>query len=38
LSISHGIIEKHGGKISVESEEGVGTCFTIELPFTEAQD
>jgi signal transduction histidine kinase len=33
LSISHGIIEKHGGRISVESEEGVGTCFTIELPF-----
>ena len=32
LSISHGIIEKHGGSISVESEEGVGTCFTIDLP------
>ena len=32
LSISYGIIEKHGGQISVESEEGVGTCFTIELP------
>ena len=32
LSISHGIIEKHGGRISVESEEGVGTSFTIELP------
>ena len=38
LSISHGIIEKHGGKISVESEEGVGTCFTIDLPITVAQD
>ena len=32
LSISHGIIEKHGGSISVESQEGVGTCFTIDLP------
>lgn len=35
LSISHGIIEKHHGKISVESQEGVGTCFTIELPLHE---
>ena len=32
LSISHGIIEKHGGSISVESQEGVGTSFTIDLP------
>ncbi|MGR6873408.1 sensor histidine kinase [Pseudomonas sp. HK3] len=32
LSISHGIVEKHGGKISVESEEGVGTSFMIDIP------
>lgn len=32
LSISYGIIETHSGKITVESEVGKGTCFTIELP------
>lgn len=32
LSISFGIIEQHGGVISVESEEGVGTTFSILLP------
>ncbi len=32
MSISFGIIEKHSGKISVNSEEGVGTEFVIQLP------
>ena len=32
LSISHGIIERHGGRISVESGPGHGTTFLIELP------
>ncbi|HEX5068190.1 MAG TPA: ATP-binding protein [Myxococcota bacterium] len=32
LSISHGIIERHGGRISVESSPGHGTTFLIELP------
>jgi two-component system sensor histidine kinase VicK len=32
LSIAKQIIEKHGGKISVESEEGRGTTFSILLP------
>ena len=32
LSVTHGIIKNHKGKISVESEEGVGTTFTIKLP------
>jgi two-component system, NtrC family, sensor kinase len=32
LSISHGIIENHGGKLNFESEEGKGTVFVIELP------
>lgn len=32
LSISHGIIEKHGGKITVNSEPGKGTKFTVILP------
>jgi two-component system NtrC family sensor kinase len=32
LSISADIIRKHGGEISVESEVGVGTAFTVKLP------
>jgi signal transduction histidine kinase/ligand-binding sensor domain-containing protein len=33
LSISFSIIEKHQGSISVESERGKGSEFTIRLPF-----
>jgi signal transduction histidine kinase len=32
LSIVYGIIEQHGGKISVSSDEGQGTTFTVSLP------
>jgi PAS domain S-box-containing protein len=32
LSISYDIIRKHNGEISVESEPGVGTTFTVRLP------
>jgi signal transduction histidine kinase len=32
LPISHGIIEKHNGKIEVISKVDVGTCFKITLP------
>ncbi len=32
LSIVHGIIEEHKGKIHVESEPGEGTAFIIQLP------
>jgi PAS domain S-box-containing protein len=31
LSVVHGIVSSYGGKIFVESTEGVGTCFTIFL-------
>jgi len=32
LAIARSIIEKHGGRIDVQSEEGVGTTFTLEIP------
>jgi signal transduction histidine kinase len=32
LSICYGIIQKHGGQITVDSQAGHGTSFTIWLP------
>ncbi|MGC9325914.1 MAG: two-component system sensor histidine kinase NtrB, partial [Desulfomonilia bacterium] len=32
LSVSYGIIKRHGGTIDVQSEEGRGASFTITLP------
>jgi two-component system NtrC family sensor kinase len=32
LSISYRIVQDHGGRIEVESEEGKGTTFIIRLP------
>jgi len=32
LSIVYSIIKKHDGEISVESEEGKGSTFIIDLP------
>jgi len=32
LSIAYGLVQKHNGAISVTSEVGKGTCFTITLP------
>ncbi|MCU1527072.1 MAG: hypothetical protein JWP75_835, partial [Frondihabitans sp.] len=32
LTITKAIVTAHSGHMEVESEEGVGTCFTIHLP------
>ncbi|HLK32638.1 MAG TPA: ATP-binding protein [Terriglobales bacterium] len=32
LAISRGIVERHGGRIEVQSEVGRGTTFTVYLP------
>lgn len=32
LSITYGLVSEIGGRIEVESQLGVGTCFTVNLP------
>jgi signal transduction histidine kinase len=32
LSIAQEIIQQHNGKITVKSEIGIGTIFTLQLP------
>ena len=32
LALARDLVKLHGGKIEVESETGVGTCFTVTLP------
>lgn len=38
LSISRNIIQRHGGNISVRSEPGAGTVFTVSLPARESRE
>lgn len=37
LAISYSIVQAHGGTITVESDPGVGACFTVYLPASSAQ-
>lgn len=38
LSVSYNIINKHNGRIEVESTQGEGTCFSIFLPMEKDGD
>ncbi|MEW6357610.1 MAG: ATP-binding protein [Planctomycetota bacterium] len=37
MSVAYGIITRHGGKISVDSQPGKGTTFTAEFPIMASQ-
>jgi signal transduction histidine kinase len=36
MSVSYGIMKRHGGTIEVKSDEGEGTTFTLTLPIVES--
>ncbi len=38
LAVSHGIVERHGGKIEVESEVDKGSTFTVFLPVYKGEE
>ncbi len=35
LAVAHGIVSAHGGRISVESRSGQGSCFEVEISVDE---
>ncbi|HSW62630.1 MAG TPA: HAMP domain-containing sensor histidine kinase, partial [Dissulfurispiraceae bacterium] len=35
LSIAYDIVKKHGGELTVQSEPGKGTTFTVTIPVVE---
>jgi two-component system, NtrC family, sensor kinase len=37
LAVVHGIVERHNGKIEVQSKPGIGTTFILRLPLNPAE-
>jgi len=37
LAVSYGIIQRHRGRIEVQSKEGKGTTFTVYLPLRQGE-
>jgi two-component system, NtrC family, sensor kinase len=38
LAVVYGIVERHHGRIDVDTSPGVGTTFTVRLPLVQPQD
>jgi two-component system phosphate regulon sensor histidine kinase PhoR len=38
LALVRGIVDYHGGRVDVESQQGIGTTFTVHLPYTVGSD
>jgi signal transduction histidine kinase len=37
LAVVHGVVTEHGGRVTVESRVGMGTCFDVYLPVPSAE-